>query len=63
MRRYKQEYIRYLSYAISSNDETIDHLETLFETGSLTEQELYQSLHDKLELVGKKIRSVILQGG
>ena len=33
-RRYKQEYIRYLSYAISSNDETIDHLETLFETGS-----------------------------
>jgi four helix bundle protein len=58
-RRYKQEYIRYLSYAISSNDETIDHLETLFETGSLTEQELYQSLHDKLELVGKKINLFI----
>ena len=58
-RRYKQEYIRYLSYAISSNDETIDHLETLFETGSLTEQELYQSLHDKLELVGKKLNLFI----
>jgi four helix bundle protein len=25
-RRYKQEFIRYLIYAISSNDETIDHL-------------------------------------
>jgi four helix bundle protein len=25
-RRYKQEFIRFLTYAISSNDETIDHL-------------------------------------
>jgi four helix bundle protein len=58
-RRYKQEYIRYLIYAIASNDETIDHLETLFETGSFAEQELYQSLHDKLELVGKKLNLFI----
>lgn len=29
-RRYKQEFIRFLNYAIASNDETIDHLETLF---------------------------------
>ncbi|MGD8210411.1 MAG: four helix bundle protein, partial [Desulfobacterales bacterium] len=27
-RRYKQEFIRFLVYAIASNDETIDHLET-----------------------------------
>ena len=30
-RRYKQEIIRFLSYAIASNDETMDHLEKLFE--------------------------------
>ena len=34
-RRYKQEFIRFLVYAIGSNDETIDHLDTLFETESL----------------------------
>ena len=35
-RGYKQDFLRFLTYAIASNDETIDHLETLFETGSLT---------------------------
>src|SRR5712664_2622398 len=34
-RRYKQDFIRFLVIALSSNDETIDHLETLFETKSL----------------------------
>ena len=29
-RRYKQEFIKFLIYALLSNDETIDHLETLF---------------------------------
>src|SRR5215470_15390503 len=35
-RRYKQEFIRFLTFALASNDETTDHLETLFETESLT---------------------------
>ena len=47
-RKYKQEYTRFLVFSLSSNDETIDHLETLFETGSLQNEELYRSLHDKL---------------
>ena len=34
-RRYKQEFIRFLVFAHASCDETIDHLEVLFETGSL----------------------------
>jgi len=38
-RIYKQEFIRFLNYAIASNDETIDHLETLFETESLTDED------------------------
>ena len=31
-RQYKQGFLRFLSYALASTDETIDHLETLFET-------------------------------
>ncbi len=58
-RRYKQEFIRYLYFAIASNDETIDHLETLFETGSLTDKELYESIHKKIDILGKKLNLFI----
>ena len=58
-RRYKQEFIRYLHYAIASNDETIDHLETLFETGSLTDEELYNQIHNHLDILGKKLNLFI----
>jgi len=58
-RRYKQEFIRFLSYAIASNDETIDHLETLFETESLTDKDLYDDIHKKLEVLGKKLNLFI----
>jgi four helix bundle protein len=58
-RRYIMEYIRFLTFSISSNDETIDHLETLFETESLKNKELYDDLHNKLELLGKKINLFI----
>src|SRR5262245_9156709 len=30
-RRYKQEFIKFLTYSLASCDETTDHLETLFE--------------------------------
>lgn len=58
-RRYKQDFIRFLTYAIASNEETIDHLETLFETESLKDKELYHTLHDRLELLGKKLNMFI----
>lgn len=58
-RRYKQEFIRYLTYAIASCDETTDHLETLFETGSLTDTKLYENLHDRLDMLGRKINQLI----
>jgi len=58
-RRYKQEFIRFLHFAVSSNDETADHLETLFETGSLSDQPLYEDLHDRLDLLGKKLANFI----
>ena len=58
-RRYKQEFIRFLVYAIASNDETTDHLETLFETESLTDQELYYALSERLDKLGKKLNLFI----
>jgi len=54
-RRYKQEFIKFLTYALGSCDETIDHLETLFETESLTDRKLYDDLHARLEVLGKKL--------
>jgi four helix bundle protein len=58
-RRYKNEFIKFLVYAHASNDETIDHLETLFETGSLTEEQLFNSLNQKLDLLGRKLNNFI----
>lgn len=58
-RNYKSDYIKYLTYALASNDETIDHLETLFETESLTDKNLYDTLHSKIETLGKKINRFI----
>lgn len=54
-RRYKQEFIRYLVYSQASCDETIDHLEILRDTGSLTDEPLFESLFCKLNTLGKKI--------
>ena len=54
-RRYKNEFIRFLTYSMGSNDETVDHLETLFETGSLTDEDLYRDLSERLDKLGKKL--------
>ena len=53
-RRYKQEFIRFLTFALASCDETTDHLETLFETESLKDKALYNDLHERLQALGKK---------
>lgn len=58
-RMYKADFIKFLIYSLSSNDETIDHLETLFETGSLTDEILFNLLHLKLERLGKKINNFL----
>lgn len=58
-RKYQQDYIRFLTYAIASNDETIDHLENLFETASLKDPQLYDDLHDRIETLGKKLNNFI----
>ena len=44
---------KYLIYSISSNDETIDHLETLWDTKSLRNRGLFDDLHKRLNILGK----------
>jgi four helix bundle protein len=58
-RNYKQDFIKFLIYAQASNDETIDHLETLYETKSFLNENKYKILHEKLEVLGKKINLFI----
>ncbi len=58
-RRYKQDYVKFLTYAHASCDETIDHLETLFETGSLADELLYRNLHERLDVLGGKLNRFI----
>ena len=58
-RRYKQDFIRFLIFSISSLDESIDHLETLVETGSLKDRMLFEILHKKMVLLSKKLISFL----
>ena len=58
-RRYKQEFIRFLVFAHASCDETIEHLEMLSETGSLTNQGVYRDLSAQLDLLGRKLNVFI----
>ncbi len=58
-KRYKAEFIEFLVYSLGSNDETIDHLETLFKTKSLKDSDVYNYLHARLETLGKKINLFI----
>jgi four helix bundle protein len=54
-RRYKQEFIKFLTYAIASNDETIDHLDNLFQNNSLSDVSMYNDLSERLNRLGKKL--------
>lgn len=54
-RGYKNDFIRFITYSIASTDESIDHLEILFETNSLKDEQLYTSLLERLNLLGKKL--------
>ena len=51
-RRYKQDFVRFLVYALASLDETTDHLKTLFDTESLRDGVLYDDLHSRLTTLG-----------
>jgi len=54
-RFYKNEFIRFIIFAIDSNDETMVHLEILFETGSLTDRVQFEILKRKIETLGRML--------
>lgn len=58
-RNYKQDFIKHLIISLASNDETMDHLETLFETKSLTDEKLFNNLSERVNKLGKKLNNFI----
>lgn len=46
-RNYKADFLRYLTFALTECDETILHLEFLFETESLKDEQLCKRLSDE----------------
>ncbi|MCJ7548984.1 MAG: four helix bundle protein [Anaerolineae bacterium] len=59
-RRYKQDYIRFIVYALASCDETQVHLDMLKSTLSL-DNENYRRMHQQYDTLGKKLNR-FLQG-
>ena len=58
-RRYKADFIRFLIYAQSECDETILHLEFLFETKSISNTGIYEQLKQEYEGLSKRINKFI----
>lgn len=54
-KKYINDYLQFLIYAHSSVDETRDHLENLFETGSLQDQKLFDSISIELNKLGRML--------
>lgn len=54
-RSYKNDFVRFLTFALASNDETMDHLETLYDTKSLRDEKLYNELCKKIDILGRKL--------
>jgi len=63
-RRYKNEFVQFLTYAIASCDETKVHLEMLHETGSL-KSDAFNEIHSDYEILGAKLynfREAVIKG-
>lgn len=58
-RRYKAEFIRYLTFSQAECDETMEHLDYLFETKSFSDKVLYDSLKQKYSSLSKQINKFI----
>jgi four helix bundle protein len=58
-KRYKGDFIKYLVFAQAECDETIIHLDFLYETQSLKDKTVYERLNEEYELLSKKINKFI----
>ena len=57
--KYKNEFIRFLTFALASCDETKEHLRILSETGSLKDNDKFNSFVRRYEELGRKIHNFI----
>lgn len=58
-RRYKNEFIQFLTYALASCDETREHLNILFETGSLKNRDFFEYSVSEYDKLGKQLTRFI----
>ena len=58
-RKYKMEFLHFLSISYASLMETNDHLETLFQTKSLIDKTKYDNLHELIDKLGRKLNLFI----
>jgi len=58
-KRYRNDFIRFLFYSLSSCDETREHLRILFETKSLRDEGLFKYFMDTYSELGKKLNNFL----
>lgn len=58
-KKYKADFIKYLVYSQAECDETIVHLDFLFETESLKDKLFYEDFRSKYDLLSKRINKFI----
>jgi four helix bundle protein len=58
-RRYKAEFVKYLTYSQAECDETVVHLDFVFETDSLKDVKLHDDLKMSYDILGKRINKFI----
>ena len=58
-KRYKADFIKYLIYAQAECDETIVHLDFLFETESLKDKNKYDDLRGRYDVLSKRINKFV----
>lgn len=58
-KNYKADFIRYLTIAHTECDETLVHLEFLFETKSLSDETIYNQLNEEYHALSKRIYKFI----
>ncbi|MEK7310145.1 MAG: four helix bundle protein [Planctomycetota bacterium] len=58
-KRYKLDYIKFLIYAHSSCNETIEHMELLYETDSLKDKKIFDYFMEEYDKLGRKLNRFI----
>ena len=58
-KKYKQEFIKFLTYSLGSCDETVEHLNLLYDTNSLKNSTQYECFCEEYNRLGKMMTNFI----